>query len=271
MGGVFLLFVCFFCFALSVFVFVLLLKLPRFGDLMYLDPAFSSDHCPHISGRGMKALATEQSSFLDQATCCDWSLFPVPSAYSAVSGRWRSILGRQGQVGSSAWAAVSLLLIPLATWVSFGKRGSLGPGRERECFPFMLIFGETPNGFFMPFVLGLPGVVKGMSSTQGRNELTWASCLRLLSQGLRNTRSMWFSGGWGSQEGLPLCCFSSPEVPNQLTFLTLFRLLLPLSLNPFSGFVVVLSGEEQGKNGSILSCLDWKFQFTLNKEHFILK
>lgn len=82
------------------------------------------------------------------------------------------------------------------------------------------------------------------------------SCLRLLSQGLRNTRSVWLSAAWGSQEALPLCCFSSPEVPNQLTFLTLFRLLPLLSLNPFSGFVVVLSGEEQGKSGSILSCLD---------------
>ena len=169
-------FVClFFLFCFVCFCFCFTIEASQIWRLDVLGSCFQLWPLPPHLWWGMKALATEQSSFLDQTTCCDWSLFPIPSAYSVVSGRWRSILGPQGQVGSSAWAAVSLLLIPLATWVSFGKRGSLGPGRERECFPCMLTFGETPDGFFMPFVLGLPDVVKGISSTQGRNELTWAA------------------------------------------------------------------------------------------------
>ena len=122
-----------------------------------------------------------------------------------------------------------------------GKRGSLGPGRG-ECFPWILIFGETLNGPFMPFVSGLPDVVKDGS----RGGM---SCLLLLNRGLRNARFVWPSAGWGSQEAFPLCCFSSPEIPNQLTVSTPCRRLSLLSLDPFSGVVIVLSGEEQSKMG----------------------
>lgn len=59
--------------------------------------------------------------------------------------------------------------------LAYGKGGSPGPGREGECFPWILTFGETLNGSFMPFVSGLPDVVKGIPSIQERNELTWAA------------------------------------------------------------------------------------------------
>lgn len=63
--------------------------------------------------------------------------------------------------------------------------------------------------------------------------------------------------GGGMQDTLWPYCSSSPVIPNQLTFLQLFRDLLWLSSAPISGFIAGLSRE----NGSILSHLYWKFPY----------
>lgn len=125
-----------------------------------------------------------------------------------------------------------------------GKRRSLGQ-EEESAFPgslFLVKLLMDPSCHLCQACLMLSRMDPG-------EEWAYMNCLLLLNRGLRNARFVWPSEGWGSQEAFPLCCFSSPEVPNQLPVLTPFRRLSLLSLDPFSGFVIVLSGEEQSKMG----------------------
>lgn len=235
LGGCFFFFVFFFFFNSWVF--------PDFRDLMYLDPTFSSAYCLCISG-GDECLdhRTQQTRLLAVTGPC----FPARVACSDVSGRWRRVWGPQGQLIPPPEQLHLSFLIHLVTCI--WQRRESWPRKRRRVLSLDPYFWWNCEWILHAICVRLAWCCQGNPFHPGKK---WAymSCLLLVNQGLRSARFVWPSAGWRSQEAFPLCYFSSPEVPNQLTILTSFRLLCLLSLDPFSGFVIVLSEEKQSKMG----------------------
>lgn len=145
---------------------------------------------------------------------------------------------------------MSLLLAPPACSLDLCGRGDSQSWGGKRMPPWLLILVGLPINSPCQWWWAHLMLLEGLLLDQGE-EWTYLGCPLLLCWGLGNSRSGQPSCvGWGVQDTLPLCCFSSLEVPHQFaSLLPPFRALLWLPLAPFPGFIAVLSREEAGKTG----------------------
>ena len=131
-----------------------------------------------------------------------------------------------------------------------------GSGQERIVSRLMgkvsasWILVSGPNESPLRVALDSPDIV-GEVHFPSRRGMSLSGCLLLLHQHLGKSESECpYSVEWGNTDALPLQWSSSPWVLNHLRFsLSHSRILFGLSLAPFTGLIVVNTGEEEGTMG----------------------